>query len=139
MHPNNRSIDHGVFEIGISRQSLEDPFEDALLGPSSEALEDRIPIAELRWQIAPGRTDTRNPKNCFQEPSVIVPRSARIANLPWQKRRHAPPLLVTQNRSLQGNLTFGSLESNLGRFGNPPRHPECQQALMPVNDLGRGG
>jgi hypothetical protein len=45
VHAHDRAIDHGVFEIGIAGQSFKDPIEDVLRRPSTEPLENGIPMA----------------------------------------------------------------------------------------------
>src|SRR5882724_5774233 len=86
-------------------------FEDPLQGPSPEALEDRVPVAERRRQVAPGRTNPNHPQYTLQEHAIVCPRSAGITDLARQKRSHTFPLFITHNQTIHGFLHFGSHES----------------------------
>ena len=127
--PDDRAVDDGVLEIGITRQATEDPLEYTLHRPSAEALEDRIPVPERLMQIAPWRSRTRNPKYRLNKQSVVGARAPRVAGLTRKQRRNPRPLLVAQNTSIQAWSPFSNLESDFAPERNPSRAAECQHAL----------
>ena len=56
-------INHGIFHVGIIRDSLEDPPENIGFDPITVTFEDSVPFAKLGWQIAPRTACSRNPKH----------------------------------------------------------------------------
>jgi hypothetical protein len=79
--PDDGAIDDRVLEIGIAGQARENPLEAALQGLSAKALEDRVPVAECRGQVAPRRARARDPQYRFQEQPVVLSRPTRITGL----------------------------------------------------------
>jgi hypothetical protein len=67
MNANYRSIHHYVFKIGILRERFENTLKGAALHPASKPLENRIPLAKLRWKIPPRRAGSDNPQNASQK------------------------------------------------------------------------
>ena len=102
MDPDVGGVDEDVFEIGIIRQGLENPFPDAFLRPAPEARVDAVPFAELARQITPGRPGSRNPQDCFDEQPIVRCGRAWITNLARQFWRNSFPLLLVQDRANQG-------------------------------------
>jgi hypothetical protein len=53
------AINHGVFDVRIIRDCIEDPIKNIKLGPENimfdpeRPFEHCVPIAELAWQITP--------------------------------------------------------------------------------------
>ena len=72
MDPDVWRVDEDVFEIGIIRQSLENPLPDALLRPTPKAGVDGEPLAEFPRQITPGRAGARNPQHRFDKHSIVT-------------------------------------------------------------------
>ena len=66
-------VDHHVFVVVIAGQELENPLENAALGPSVEALIDDLPVAKALGQIAPRDAGAKPEQNGFDE-QAIVPR-----------------------------------------------------------------
>src|SRR3712207_6735117 len=128
--PEDSGVDDRVLEIRVVGEVLEDLFKDAFQGPSAEALEDRVPVAEPVVEVAPARARAGDPQHGLEKEPVIVSRAARVAHFTGQQGRDALPLLITQNASLQGWPPFSSLEADFARQGKPPHSPECQQALI---------
>jgi hypothetical protein len=118
MHPDDGSIEDHVFEVGIRRQSLENPVEHTAFGPSAESLEDRIPVPEILGKVAPGRSNPRDPEDPFEEPPVVCRRAARIADFSRKKRRDPLPLIIAQDHTIQGHLLFGALKQILPALGS---------------------
>jgi hypothetical protein len=52
-------VDHPVFVVVIAGQELENPLENAALGPSVEALIDDLPVAKALGQITPRASSAR--------------------------------------------------------------------------------
>ena len=117
--PDDGAVDHHVLEVQVSGQNTENPFEYALHCPSSEALEDRIPVPELGMQIAPRRAGPSNSQNRFQKPPVVGAGATGIARLAGEERRNPLPLVVVQYPSVQAWSPFSSLESDFAPKGNP--------------------
>jgi len=109
MHPDDGSIKDHVFNVGIRRQSVENPVEHTAFGPSTEPLEGRIPVPETLGKVAPGSPDTHDPQNRLQEKPVVGRRATWIADLSRKERRDPLPLIITQDHTIQGHLLFGAL------------------------------
>jgi hypothetical protein len=96
------AVNKAVFEIGVCRQLIEVPLENALLGPSSEALPHRPPFAKMGRQVAPGRASPHKPQHRFEKKPVVPAGAARITLLARQKWGNPFPLFVAQQVSIQG-------------------------------------
>ncbi len=120
MHPDDRAVDHRVLEIRIARQPLKDPLEYVLLRPTTEPLEDGVPVAIGGRQVPPRRTRSDNPKNGFEKLSIIRARAPRITDLARKQRRYPPPLLVAQTCPIQAGLRFPALNPIVAGKGIPP-------------------
>jgi len=114
-------VDHGVFHIWLVRDGLEQPFPDIRLHPIAKARIRAAPVAERRWQIAPGAARAGNPQHCLHKQPVILAAASGITEFAQTKRFHFRPLGVAQNESLHPKL-----ESQPSSNGNP----ESQQALV---------
>jgi len=120
MHPDDRAIDHRVLEIWSARQLLKDPVEHVLLRPTTEPLEDGVPVAIAVRQVPPRRTRSDHPKNGFEKLSIIRARAPRITDLARKQRRYPLPLLVAQTCPIQAGLRFPALNQSVARRGIPP-------------------
>src|SRR5664279_2593558 len=72
----------------------EQPFPDATLGPSHEAIVDRRRWTILRWAIAPSATALKHMQDAADHPPVIDPILA--AHIRRQKSLDLLPLFVAQ-------------------------------------------
>lgn len=119
VHPDDGAIDDHVLEVRVVRQGLEDPVEHASPGPSAKAL--KVPVAESLGKVAPGRPDTHNPENRFDEKPVVRPRAARILDFSRKKRRDPLPLIITQYPTVQGHLLLATLKQISADLRTPDR------------------
>ena len=108
----------------------EDGLEDAFQRPSSEAAEHRVPVSELRVEIAPWRAGAGDPQHGLDEQPVVCPAASRIAALARKQRCNPLPLRIAQKAPIHGWSPFSSLESGFAVGGNPPQLHECPQALV---------
>jgi hypothetical protein len=104
VHSDDGSINDHVLEIGVFRQRCENLLEDATSCPSSEPLEDRIPLAKGFGKVAPGGAHPHNPQHSFQKEAIVRSRLPRISNFSRKKRSDAFPLLITQDHPIQDYL-----------------------------------
>jgi hypothetical protein len=100
--PDDGAVDHRVLEVGVSRQSLENTFEYALRGPSSEAFEDRVPKPEFVGKVTPGRAGAGDPEDGFDEEPIVRGGATRVAGLAGKQRSDPIPLRVLQHFANQG-------------------------------------
>jgi len=63
--------------------------------PAGKALIDRVPRSELRRQITPWATGSRNPQYGFDKEAIIDGRTAGISDVARQPCRNALKLIVT--------------------------------------------
>src|SRR4051795_7585489 len=63
-------VDHGVFQVGIVRDGLEQTLPDVRLHPVAKAGEDAVPVPERGRQIAPGTAGADNPQHGFDKQAV---------------------------------------------------------------------
>src|SRR3954471_116145 len=64
-------LHHGVFHVRLIRGGIEKPLENVGFHPVAIPLEDGVPAAEERWQVAPGAAGSRNPQYRLDKPAVI--------------------------------------------------------------------
>jgi hypothetical protein len=102
MDPDVGCVDEDVFEIGIVRQGLENPFPDAFLRPTPKARVDAVPFTERARQITPGRAGSRDPQDSFDEQPIVSGRGAGITHFARQFWLNAFPLPLAQDRANQG-------------------------------------
>jgi hypothetical protein len=79
MSAHNGGVDHHVFVVVIAGQELENPLEDAALGPSVEALIDDLPVAKALGQITPRDAGAKSEENGFDEQAIVGRRTAHMA------------------------------------------------------------
>ena len=94
MRADDGGVDEQIFEIWIFGQGFEKTLPYALLGPSSEALELAVPIAELGWQVAPRRPRASNPEDGIDEQTIVRAVSSFVAFFARNKLFDARPLRV---------------------------------------------
>ena len=68
-----------TFVVVIAGQELENPLENAALGPSVEALIDDLPVAKALGQIAPRDAGAKPEKDSFDEQAIVRRRTAHMA------------------------------------------------------------
>lgn len=102
MDPDVRRIDENIFEIGIIRQTLENPLPSALLCPPPEPSVDGEPVSELPRQITPGRTSSCDPKYRLNEQPVVTCGRTGITGLARKFWCNSCPLLIAQYGANQG-------------------------------------
>jgi len=78
----------------ITRQQLENTFENAALRPSIEALINNLPIAKALRQIAPRDTSSISVENRFDEQSIVRRSASDMAFAAGQKILDPIPLVV---------------------------------------------
>ena len=91
---NDRSINHRIFEVGLTVYRIEKTLGYSGFRPSTEPFENRIPIAEILGQIAPRRACPHAPKNRLHEPTIVATTCSWIANFPGQQRPHLLPKCI---------------------------------------------
>ena len=78
----------------VTRQQLENAFENSALRPSAEALVDDFPIAKTLRKITPWNAGTISVQNRFHEQPVIRRRAANMAFPTGQKILDPIPLVI---------------------------------------------
>jgi hypothetical protein len=110
--------DHGIFEVGVLGQRPENAIESISIDPSAEPLEDRVPLAELIWQLTLLRTGAHNPQNRFHKQPGVTPSLPRIGGLPKAIRPDCRPPDIIQNSAGQGcSPLFATLNQKSGDLG----------------------
>ena len=89
-------VDHHVLVVVIAGQELENPLENAALGPSVEALIDDLPVAKALGQIAPRDAGSKPEENGFDEQAIVRRRAAHMAFAARQNVFDPIPLVVAQ-------------------------------------------
>jgi hypothetical protein len=112
MDPDDRAVDHAVFEVGVLGQLVEKTLPYTLPSPPPEARVNAVPLAELIGQIAPRRPGAHDPQDRLHKQAIVLSTPTRVAHLARQFRCHPCPLLVAQDFSNQGSSPpICSLES----------------------------
>jgi hypothetical protein len=101
----DRSVDHHVFVVGVTRQQLENALENAALRPSVKALVYDIPLAETRGQITPRDSCSISVKNRINKQSVVCCIAAHVTFSAGQKVFYPLPLVVSQSKALHGSAS----------------------------------
>ena len=99
MSAHDGGVDHHVLVVVVVGQELENPLENAALGPSVEALVDDLPVAEALGQITPRNTGSKPEKNSFDEQPIVRRRAAHMAFAARQNVFDPIPLVVAQGIS----------------------------------------
>lgn len=97
MNADDRAVDHRVFEIRLTRQDIENPFEHTFLRPSAEPLEHGIPWPELIRQITPGCTNADLPEDRLKKETIVVGGAPGIVILTGQQTLQTFPLIFSKN------------------------------------------
>jgi len=108
VNPDDGGVDHGVFHVGLVRDSVENPFENIGLHPIAEPLEHGVPLAESRGQIPPGTTRSGDPQHSLKKQAPVCTRPAGVAHLAQTVRFHLRPLGVRQTQAIHDKLRFGA-------------------------------
>ena len=127
MNLDDTAVDHGVFEIRIFCQGSEHMVKCVGFHPSADALEHRVPLAELRRKVAPWAAGSRDPEHRLDEQPIVSAGATGItvpAKAVWG---NDCPLRLGQRHADQGYLPFGILESVRTRFGNPQTSTDLSQ------------
>ena len=93
---NDRNVDHRIFHVRLIRHRFEYPLEHALPRPVVEALEDRVPVAELMRQIPSGAVGACFPMNRLQKQAVVTAAATGVAILAKAMGSHLLSLGVRQ-------------------------------------------
>jgi hypothetical protein len=93
-----------VLHVRLIRGRIEKPFENIGFYSVSKPLEDTVPRAEQRRQIAPGTAGSRDPQHRFDKASVILTAATGVGFLPPAMRFHFRPLGVGQHISVHPKL-----------------------------------
>ena len=96
MSAHDGGVNHHVFVVVIAGQQLENPLENAALGPSVEALIDDLPVAKALGQIAPRNAGAKPEENGFDEQPIVRRRAAHMAFAARQNVFDPIPLVVAQ-------------------------------------------
>jgi len=97
MSPDRSRVEHDPFEVGdaiADLQCSEDTVPDTMLGPSPEATEDRIPVAEVFRQSAPGSPIAVDPEHSVDEEAVVASGDATVRGFAGQEVFDTSELLV---------------------------------------------
>lgn len=96
MHFHNRGIHHRIFHVWLLAHRVKQALKYVGLDPVSEALEHRVPLAELWRQVSPRAACAGNPQHCLNEAAVVCAASPRITWFAKAVRLHLVPLRVCQ-------------------------------------------
>jgi hypothetical protein len=126
--PDDSAVDH-LQDVGIAatiRQRLQQNIPEAGSGPAPILPVDRIPVAQLRRQVAPGNAGARHPEDGIRHPAVTTRRAAAEGTGLNHKRLEERPFLVRQQTSQHQRLPPGGrLESSGSAVKHfCPRHLE---------------
>ncbi len=113
------AVDHSVFKVSVFGQRPEHSIESNRVDPSAELLEDRVPLPEIVWQVAPRAARACNSQHSLNEQPRIRAGSSRITLPAKTMRSNDGPLGVGQCSADQSCLPFGNLESLSHGFVNP--------------------
>ena len=101
----------------IAGQELENPLENAALGPSVEALIDDLPVAEALGRIPPRDAGSKPEENGFDEQALVRRRTAYMAFAATQNILDPVPLVVARSASLDksGRAFSSDKDARAGR------------------------
>jgi hypothetical protein len=97
-------IDHCIFEVRLIRAGFKKLCEHIGSTPVAEATECCAPVSKMLGEITPRRTGPHDPKNSFNEKSVVAAATPGIARLAQAMRLHLRPLGVCKNKSIHQKL-----------------------------------
>src|SRR5262245_57958558 len=113
-------VDDEMFAVRTFTQLIEDTLPNALLRPSSKALELAVPVAEIVGQVTPGRACSVDPQNGFNEAAIVLAAPTLVACLARTQLLDARPLRVRQIPPNQARLPpVASLNHNCESMGIP--------------------
>ena len=99
MSAHDGGVDHHVLVVVVVGQELENPLENAALGPSVEALVDDLPVPETLGQITPRDAGSKPEKDSFDEQPIVRRSAAHMAFAARQNVFDPIPLVVAQGIS----------------------------------------
>ena len=102
---------------GSSGQGIENAFENIGLHPMPEPFEYRVPVPEIRRQVAPRSAGAGNPQHRLKKQPRIATRAPRVGRLAQTMRLDLRPLRIRQHQSRHRLLPFGSLNQNQPALG----------------------
>lgn|GEM_PF-3938670 len=97
-------IDHCILKVRLIRAGFEKLCEHVGPTPIAEAAECSAPVSKMLGEITPRRTGPHDPKNSFDEKSIVAAATPGIAWLPKAMRLHLRPLGVCQNKTIHQKL-----------------------------------
>ena len=108
--PDVGGVDEHVFEIGIGRQGLENPFPNAFLRPTPEPCVDAVPFAKFARQIAPGCAGPRETASTNRRLSpALAPGSPTLPGSSGAIRSHCSWFRIVR---IKADLHFSALNQN---------------------------
>ena len=102
--PNDRGVNHGVFQVGLLRYRIEQALEYIRFPLIAKAFEDGVPLAERGRKVTPRAAGPRDPQHGLNEPPGVPSRATRIARLSQAERLHLRPWRVRPAEPVQGKL-----------------------------------
>src|SRR6202046_5449348 len=97
-------VDHCVLHVRIIRHGIKKAFENITLDPIPVSLEDRVPGAEQRRQVAPRAAGSRDPQHRFNKTTVVPAAATGIGSLPPAMQFHLRPLGIAQYTAVHPKL-----------------------------------
>jgi hypothetical protein len=93
-------VDHGVFQVGIVEDGVEQPLPDIRLHPVAEPREHAVPVAERgRADHTPRAAGSGDPQHRLDKLSIVLAAAAGIARLAKTKRHASSPIGGQSERS----------------------------------------
>lgn len=113
MGAHDRRVDHlhGSRRAAFLVERIEHQFEQAGFRPAPELPVDRVPLAEMLVQIAPGRPGPRDPEDAVEYLPMILRRPTALAAPCDHQGFEKRPFLVAHQAANQDRLPKSSLES----------------------------
>jgi hypothetical protein len=117
VHAHDRGIDHLHRRIMTSGQRIHDLVPDSRPPPANEATITSGAGTKGRWQVAPGRTRTEDPKDAIEHATIIyTPNATRFVR---QHRFDGGPFIIAEFAAHDSRLPFRSLNHVHGSVINP--------------------
>src|SRR3954466_3529661 len=112
-------IHPGVLQVRLIRSGNKKPLENIRSHPVAIPLEDVVPAAEQRGQVAPGSAGSRDPQYRLDKPAIIRAATAGVRLLPPAMRLHFRPLGVGQHISVHRQLKARYLDRKKLNLNRP--------------------
>lgn len=115
----------------VSKKSLEQNVPHARRTPAAELPPYRVPVAECRRQIAPGRSTPTDPEDAIQHAPMIAGPAAALHRNGDDDLLEDGPFIVRHQATNHGETSLrGSLRSIRLRVGGIPQIEVCPQSLI---------